>query len=132
MGYSFCPDHTQTDHELLAFADTAMFHAKEHRLGYVCYQTEMTNRLVEYRKMQEHLSHGLERNEFFLLYQPQVDVQTEEVIGVEALLRWRHDGEVVPPQRSFNSSKKAGRSFRWASGSSRSLQAARRVDQRRL
>ena len=38
-------------------------------------------------------------NEFFLLYQPQVDVQTEEVTGVEALLRWRHDGEVIPPQR---------------------------------
>ena len=59
----------------------------------------MTNRLVEYRKTQEHLSRALERNEFFLLYQPQVDVQTEEVTGVEALLRWRHDGEVIPPQR---------------------------------
>lgn len=99
VGYALCPDHTASDRELLAFADTAMFHAKEHRLGHVCYEPDMTNRLVEYRKVQEHLSHALERNEFFLLYQPQVDVRTEEVIGVEALLRWRHDGEVIPPCR---------------------------------
>ncbi len=95
VGYALCPDHTETDNELLAFADTAMFHAKEHRLGHACYEAEMTNHLVEYRKTQEHLSRALERNEFFLLYQPQVDVQTEEVTGVEALLRWRHDGELI-------------------------------------
>ena len=99
VGYALCPDHTETDNELLAFADTAMFHAKEHRLGHACYEAEMTNHLVEYRKTQEHLSRPLERNEFFLLYQPQVDVQTEEVTGVEALLRWRHDGELIAPQR---------------------------------
>jgi diguanylate cyclase (GGDEF)-like protein len=99
VGYALVPDHTRTDRELLAYADTAMFHAKEHRLGLVCYEAEMTNRLVEYRKVQEHLSYALERNEFFLVYQPQVDVHSEEVLGVEALLRWRHDGEVIPPQR---------------------------------
>jgi diguanylate cyclase (GGDEF)-like protein len=108
VGYSFCPDHTQTDHDLLAFADTAMFHAKEHRLGHACYEAEMTNRLVEYRKVQEHLSHALERNEFFLVYQPQVDVHLEEVTGVEALLRWRHDGEVVPPQRFIQLLEESG------------------------
>ena len=99
VGYALCPEHAETDNELLAFADTAMFHAKEHRLGHACYEAEMTNHLVEYRKTQEHLSRALERNEFFLLYQPQVDVQAEEVTGVEALLRWRHDGELIPPQR---------------------------------
>ena len=108
VGYAFCPDHTQTDCDLLAFADTAMFHAKEHRLGHVCYETEMTNRLVEYRKVQEHLSHALERSEFFLVYQPQVDVHFEEVTGVEALLRWRHDGEVVPPQRFIQLLEESG------------------------
>ena len=50
-------------------------------------------------EVQEHLSHALERNEFFLVYQPQVDVHSAEVLGVEALLRWRHDGEVIPPYR---------------------------------
>ena len=99
VGYAYRPEHAETDHELLAFADTAMFHAKEHRLGHACYEAEMTNHLVEYRKTQEHLSRALEQNEFFLLYQPQVEVQAEEVTGVEALLRWRHNGELIPPRR---------------------------------
>jgi diguanylate cyclase (GGDEF)-like protein len=108
VGYALCPDHAKTDCDLLAFADTAMFHAKEHRLGHACYEAEMTNRLVEYRKVQEHLSHALERNEFFLVYQPQVNVRTEEVTGVEALLRWRHDGEVIPPYRFIQLLEESG------------------------
>ncbi len=99
VGYALCPDHASTDKELLAFADTAMFHAKENRLGHACYQREMTDRLVEYRTVQEKLSLALEHNEFFLVYQPQVDLCTGQVTGVEALLRWRHDGEVIPPFR---------------------------------
>lgn len=99
VGFAMCPDHATTDKDLLAYADTAMFHAKEHHLGFACYEKEMTNRLVEYRAVQEKLSLALEQNEFFLVYQPQVDLHTNKVIGVEALLRWRHDGEVIPPYR---------------------------------
>ena len=99
VGYAICPDHTQSAEELLAFADTAMYQAKETRAGHLCYEADMTNRLVEYRTMQEKLSFALERNEFFLVYQPQVDLRTGVVIGVEALLRWRNGGEVIPPFR---------------------------------
>jgi EAL domain-containing protein (putative c-di-GMP-specific phosphodiesterase class I) len=99
VGYALCPDHAATDGDLLAYADTAMFHAKENRLGQICYETAMTDRLVEYRTVQEKLSVALERNEFFLVYQPQVCFRTSRVIGVEALLRWRHNGEVIPPYR---------------------------------
>lgn len=99
VGFAMYPDHATTDKDLLAYADTAMFHAKENRLGYSCYEREMTDRLVEYRTVQEKLSLALERNEFFLVYQPQVNLNTNKVIGVEALLRWRHDGEVISPFR---------------------------------
>lgn len=99
VGYSIFPDHATTDKDLLAFADTAMFHAKENRLGYSSYKREMTERLVEYRSVQEKLSMALERNEFFLVYQPQIDIHSGDVIGVEALLRWRHNVEVIPPLR---------------------------------
>ena len=99
VGYCLCPDHASTDKNALAFADTAMFHAKEHRLGYSRYEPEMTEKLVEYRTVQEKLSLALERDEFFLAYQPQVCLTTGIVTGVEALLRWRSDGEIVPPGR---------------------------------
>ena len=99
IGVAICPDDTESPTELLAFADTAMFVAKENHLGQTSYTPDMTERLVEYRAMQEHLSHALERNEFFLVYQPQICGSTGEVFGVEALLRWRHDGEVIPPFR---------------------------------
>ncbi len=99
VGYSLFPDHATSDKDLLAFADTAMFHAKENRLGYSSYQREMTERLVEYRSVQEKLSLALDRNEFFLVYQPQIDMHSGEVIGVEALLRWRHNVEVISPVR---------------------------------
>ncbi len=99
VGYALCPEHTNSDKELLAFADTAMFHAKENRLGYSRYESQMTEKLIEYRTVQEKLALALEREEFFLVYQPQVDIASDKVIGVEALLRWRHDGEVIPPFR---------------------------------
>jgi diguanylate cyclase (GGDEF)-like protein len=99
VGYSLYPAHATTDMELLAYADTAMFHAKENQLGHASYQREMTERLVEYRTVQEKLSRALERDEFFLVYQPQADLNSGEVIGVEALLRWRHNAEVIPPLR---------------------------------
>ncbi|MCC7334710.1 MAG: EAL domain-containing protein [Pirellulaceae bacterium] len=99
VGYSLFPAHATSDMELLAFADTAMFHAKENQLGFSIYQREMTDRLVEYRTVQEKLSRALEKDEFFLVYQPQVDLESGEVFGVEALLRWRHNAEVIPPFR---------------------------------
>ena len=97
VGFALCPEHTQSDEELLAFADTAMFHAKENRWDYACYERQMTDRLIEYRTTQEQLSFALERDEFFLVYQPQVDFRNDRVIGVEALLRWRHDGKTISP-----------------------------------
>jgi EAL domain-containing protein (putative c-di-GMP-specific phosphodiesterase class I) len=98
-GIALCPDHTTSPTDLLAYADTAMFVAKDKKLGHTVYTPDMTERLVEYRIMQEQLSRALDRNEFFLVYQPQVQLATGKVIGVEALLRWRHGGQVISPAR---------------------------------
>lgn len=97
VGYAFCPDDATTSKDLLAFADTAMFYAKDHKLGFAGYTSDMSDSLIEYRTTQEKLSQALQANEFFLVYQPQVSLGGNEMIGVEALLRWRHEGEVISP-----------------------------------
>ena len=97
IGVAFCPGDSQTPEDLLTFADTAMFHAKDNHQPYAIYETELTSQLVEYCSVQEKLTKALERDEFFLVYQPQLDLQSGEIVGAEALLRWRHDGEIIPP-----------------------------------
>jgi len=99
VGYSICPDHGKTAEHMLSYADTAMYHAKNNKQDVALYQPEMTERLSVNRVMNEHLGVALEADEFYLVYQPQFDSLSGETIGVEALLRWRHDGQTVMPGR---------------------------------
>ncbi|HEV7896268.1 MAG TPA: EAL domain-containing protein [Planosporangium sp.] len=85
--------------DLLRRADIAMYAAKE--LGknrYVNYDSDLDARAVEHAQLAAELSHALERDELYLLYQPVVDLPTGRVVGVEALVRWQHprDGVVSP------------------------------------
>lgn len=97
VGYALCPDHAQTGKHILSFADTAMYHAKNNKMNIACYRSEMTERLSANRLMNEQLSFALANEEFYLVYQPQVDTSTGKMIGAEALMRWRHEGEVISP-----------------------------------
>jgi diguanylate cyclase (GGDEF)-like protein len=85
--------------ELLKDADTAMHRAKERgRNSYEFFTQEMNVQALERLTLQNMLRRGLEREEFWLCYQPQVDLATGGVVGVEALLRWhRPDLGVVSP-----------------------------------
>jgi len=99
VGFALCPDHAQTAKHILSFADTAMYHAKNSKQNVARYQSEMTERLSSNRLMNEQLAEALERDEFYLVYQPQLDSTTGEIVGVEALMRWNHDGETISPVR---------------------------------
>ena len=96
VGFALCPSHATTFTELLSCADTAMYQAKQEGLGAVAYKKSMTDRLTEYRSTQEKLAVALEKEEFFLVYQPQLD-RRGRIVGVEALLRWRHGDSVIGP-----------------------------------
>ena len=109
VGYAICPDNAQTVHHILSFADTAMYHAKNSQQNIARYESKMTDRLTANRLMSEQLAGAMERNEFFLVYQPQVDVASGKTIGAEALMRWRHDGQVIPPSRFIPLLEKCGR-----------------------
>jgi diguanylate cyclase (GGDEF)-like protein/PAS domain S-box-containing protein len=86
--------------EMLRDADAAMYRAKE--LGKArceVFDASMRERAVERLDLEGGLRHALERDELRLLYQPQVDLPSGRIVGVEALLRWHHPerGLIVPP-----------------------------------
>ena len=84
---------------MLQHADAAMYHAKKGgRNNYRFYTEEMNALALERLRLESNLSHALDREEFELYYQPQVNLATGKIVGAEALLRWRHPdlGMVFP------------------------------------
>ncbi len=91
-----------TDFEVLRKkADMAMYRAKEAgRNAYRFFDEAMNDEAVEHLLIRSGLRRALERGEFVLHYQPQVEIGSGRVVGVEALLRWRHpEFGLVPPAR---------------------------------
>ncbi|MDD5052543.1 MAG: EAL domain-containing protein [Sulfuricurvum sp.] len=85
--------------ELLQFADAALFKAKhEGRNCYRFYSDELTLSAQERIRYQNELFHALENNEFEMYYQPQVHIESNRIIGAEALIRWNHPerGLILP------------------------------------
>ncbi|HVT22638.1 MAG TPA: EAL domain-containing protein [Mycobacteriales bacterium] len=81
----------QAPEELLANADTAMYRAKEEgRSRWELFDQRMRSRLVARFETERHLGRALVDGELELRYQPLVELRTGEIIGAEALLRWRH------------------------------------------
>jgi diguanylate cyclase (GGDEF)-like protein/PAS domain S-box-containing protein len=101
IGIAFVPEHADNVIDLIRNADAAMYHAKRQgRNCQVFYVPEMNAAAVERLLLKSKLRRALERDEFVVRYQPKVDLASGEVIGAEALLRWRlpGHGEIAPSQ----------------------------------
>jgi diguanylate cyclase (GGDEF)-like protein/PAS domain S-box-containing protein len=99
IGVALVPEHADNVIDVIRNADAAMYHAKRQgRNCQVLYVPEMNAAAVERLLLKSKLRRALERNEFVLRYQPKVDLASGEVVGAEALLRWRlpGHGEIAP------------------------------------
>ncbi len=90
IGISIFPDDASDFETLMKNADAAMYHAKSSGRNNYQYYTQLMNSLARDRLYRENrLRHALENQEFIIYYQPQVDTNSLEVTGYEALIRWR-------------------------------------------
>ncbi len=99
IGISHYPNDATDVQHLLKHADLAMYQAKDAGRNTARFFTSDLNFLLSKRlEVQSRLRRGIERNEFFLRYQPQVDVLSGRIVGLEALLRWNdpQHGEIYP------------------------------------
>ncbi|MEW5754749.1 MAG: EAL domain-containing protein [Pseudomonadota bacterium] len=110
IGISLYPRDGSNGETLLKNADRAMYRAKEEGgNNFKFYAQEMNVRTLQRLALERNLRHALERDEFELHYQPQVRLRDSRVIGLEALLRWRHPKlGVVPPQQFITLAEETG------------------------
>ncbi len=99
IGIGMFPTDGASVETLMKNADAAMYYAKQHgRNGFRFFTADMNAAASERLLFETQLHHAFDRHEFFLVFQPQVDIASGHVVGVEALVRWRHPdrGEILP------------------------------------
>ncbi|MGD8926549.1 MAG: EAL domain-containing protein [Thioalkalispiraceae bacterium] len=97
--YPSCGNNVET---VMQNADTALYRAKsEGRNNYQFFETEMNSEVSERMTMINDLRRAVQNNEFTLYYQPLVEAETDEVIGMEALLRWQYPKQGLLPAKEF-------------------------------
>lgn len=100
VGIALYPSDARDPAALLHAAEDAMRNAKTDKGNQVrFFDRRHAQMAIDWFETENDLRLALEREEFFLLYQPQVAANTGRIESVEALIRWRHDGEVIPPGR---------------------------------
>lgn len=96
IGISLYPDDATSVDALIRNADAAMYHAKMLKENnFQFYTEEMNMQSLAKLDKEAELRQAIENNEFFLCYQPQIDLTKDELVAVEALIRWRHPAKGV-------------------------------------
>jgi EAL domain-containing protein (putative c-di-GMP-specific phosphodiesterase class I) len=99
VGISLYPDHGAQSDRLIANADAAMYHVKKSgRSSFAFFAPEMSTYFPKRLALENELRAAIEKHQFVLHYQPKVDMRTGLIVGMEALVRWRHPerGLVAP------------------------------------
>lgn len=101
IGVSIYPEDGADPETLVKNADTAMYRAKDGSAGtYQFYAPQMNAQGIERLKLEGALRHAMARGELALHYQPKMNLRTQRIVGVEALMRWQHPelGMISPLQ----------------------------------
>ena len=110
LGISIFPEHGADSESLIKNADAAMYSAKEDgRNNFRFFTEDMNAQVVERLTLENSLRRALDQKELFLMYQPQMDIATGRVTGLEALLRWQHpELGLVPPDKFIRIAENSG------------------------
>jgi predicted signal transduction protein with EAL and GGDEF domain len=110
VGISVFPEHGADPETLIKNADAAMYSAKESgRKNFRFFTDDMNTQVVERLTLESSLRRALPQKELFLMYQPQMDIATGRITGLEALLRWQHpELGLVPPDKFIRIAENSG------------------------
>ncbi|MCI2257190.1 EAL domain-containing protein [Domibacillus sp. PGB-M46] len=110
IGISIYPEHGQDTETLFRNADAAMYRAKEKgKNNYQVYNSALNDLLHERMQIEIGLRRAVEENGFTLYYQPKVDLYSKKIVGMEALIRWKHpEWGLVPPFKFISIAEETG------------------------
>ncbi|GAC1438992.1 MAG: hypothetical protein NVSMB58_35140 [Terriglobales bacterium] len=110
LGISIFPEHGADCEALMKNADAAMYSAKESgRNSYRFFSNRMNEESIERLTLENSLRLALQKQQFFLMYQPQMDIASGNITGLEALLRWQNpDVGLVPPAKFIPIAENSG------------------------
>ncbi len=93
MGIAIYPNDGLDESTLVKNADIAMYRAKDKgKNNYEMFMESMNRKIIDKLNLENALRHAIEKEDFVLYYQPQIDIVTGEIISVEALIRWNREG----------------------------------------
>ena len=110
LGISIFPEHGAESETLIKNADAAMYSAKDYgRNNFQFFTQDMNAEVVERLTLESSLRLALEKRELFLVYQPQMEIASGRITGLEALLRWQHpELGLVPPDKFIRIAENSG------------------------
>ena len=98
IGVAIYPDHGNAPSDLIKYADISMYRAKQSGpSGYCFFENAMLTESLNRLSLEASVRAAVEQDAFYLVYQPQICLRKGHVCGVEALIRWQHEGRSIPP-----------------------------------
>ena len=110
IGISIFPTDGEDAEVLLKNADSAMYHAKETgRNNYQFFKASLNAAVLERFYLEQDIKHAIEKEEFVLYYQPQLELSSRKITGAEALIRWMHPQKgMIPPDKFIPLAEESG------------------------